>query len=156
MKIRRFKPEDTLQIARLIKATFLKYNGSEGGRKSVDKYVSRYSRERIPELTDMLKKDSILFVAEDNGRLVGVIRGNEHRVFQLFVSGTYHGRGIGRKLMELFEDKVRETGSRQINIRSSLYAIDFYERRGYRKTTGIRTLRRFGDIKYQPMRKKLK
>ncbi|MEK6847297.1 MAG: GNAT family N-acetyltransferase [Nanoarchaeota archaeon] len=157
MKIRNYRVKDTEQIASLIKTTFLKYNGSEGGRESVEKYVDRHSRERLPELTDMLKKDDILFVAEDHGGVVGIVRGNENRVFQLFVDGKYHGQGLGRMLMERFEQIARRMGSKLINLRSSLYAVPFYEHLGYKKTTGVRTFKkRFGDIKYQPMRKELK
>ena len=156
-KIRKFKPKDTRNIAKLIKSTFLRYNRNEGGKKSVERYVSRYSLGGLGELADRLKDDSILYVAEEGHKLIGVIRGDEHRVFQLFVDGKFHGKGVGRMLMGRFEREARKKGSRYININSSLYATRFYQRLGYGKTTGIRSsAKRFGDIKYQPMRKELK
>jgi len=156
MRIRSYRSGDVEQIARLIKSTFLRYNESEGSREAVREYVGRYSTDRLEQLADLLQHDTIIFVADDSERVVGVVRGNEHRVFQLFVDERYHGQGLGRKPMERFENTARRKDSRQINLRSSLYAIQFYEHLGYRKTTGIRTSLMFGDIRYQPMKKELK
>lgn len=156
MRIRKFRKQDTEAVARVIKSTFLKYNGSEGGKVAVQKYVSRYSIDNLPKIANQFEHDSILFVAAENELVLGVVRGDEHRVFQLFVDGASHGKGIGRKLMEFFEERAREHGSRFIRLRSSLYAVAFYEHLGYRKTTGLRTSQRFGDIRYQPMIKRLK
>lgn len=156
MRIRKFKKKDTEQVARVIKSTFLKYNGSEGGKESVLKYVSRYSRDNISTLADQFENNPIVLVATENEKIMGIIRGDEHKVFQLFVEGNYHGKGVGRKLMERFEERAKDRGSSVIRLRSSLYAVNFYEHLGYRKTTGVRTSQRFGDIRYQPMAKSLK
>ena len=155
MIIRKFKRKDTAQIADVIKSTFMKYNGSEGSKVSVKKYIARYAPDKLSELENRLEKDKIVLVVIDGKRIVGVVRGNEHRVFQLFVDKDYHGQGLGKKLMDSFETEVRGKGTKVIQLRSSLYAINFYEHRGYKKTTGLRTSHQFGDIRYQPMKKEL-
>jgi hypothetical protein len=50
------------------------------------------------------------------------------------------------RLHESFGD-----GSDEIQIRASLYASAFYQKQGYKKTTGIRS---FHGLKIQPMKKK--
>jgi len=155
MKIRKFKPEDTKGIASVIKETFLKYNHGDGSKKAVERYVERFSKDRLSELSERLSHEPIVLVAEDEGRVVGVVRGNEGRVWNLFVDGRYHGHGIGAKLMDAFEGRARNMGSHQINIKSSLYAVGFYQHQGYKKTTGIRASKRLWKIKYQPMVKRL-
>jgi|SRR3989344_901768 len=155
MKIRKFKPNDTKAIARVIKKTFLKYNHNEGSKKDIKKYVSRFDDNKLSEFKKKLETDPILLVAEKNKEIVGVVRGDKNRVWNLFVDGKYHGKGIGKKLMNKFEDRAIKSGSNHINIMSSLYAVPFYQYVGYKKTTGIRKSRTFRNLKYQPMIKKL-
>jgi predicted N-acetyltransferase YhbS len=94
-----------------------------------------------------LRQDS--FVAECDGKVVGFARGREERISSLFVDGRYHRRGIGTRLTAMLETALRKNTD-IIRIRSSLHAADFYERVGYRKTTGRRRLH---GILMQPMKK---
>jgi len=116
MKIRKFRVQDTPSIANLIKNTFLKYNGRESSRVGVQRYVSRYDSQRLPELADKLKEDPLVLVATENEKVIGVVRGEEHRVFQLFVDKKHHRKGIGRQLMRSFEEKVKKEGSRYVDL----------------------------------------
>ena len=81
-------------------------------------------------------------------KTIGVIRGRPNRIFNLFVDSNYHKKGVGRRLVEMFEKKAFAHKSKIIKISASLYAVPFYQRRGYKKTTGLRKL--FG-LKVQPM-----
>lgn len=85
-----------------------------------------------------------------NNRLVGVVRGKKDRIINLFVDESFHGQGIGQKLVKLFEKKAKKLGSNMIKTRSSLYASVFYQKQVYKKTTGIR---KFHVIKVQPLKK---
>jgi len=56
----------------------------------------------------------MVFVAEDEGRVVGVLRGGrQDRLQSLFVAGSHQRRGIGRQLVERFE---RESLARGLPI----------------------------------------
>ncbi len=79
-----------------------------------------------------------------------MIRGNPGKIINLYVSGSYHKRGIGRKLVNKFESIAKKEGAKEIKIKASLYAVPFYEKMGYRKTTGVRN---FKGIKAWPMKK---
>lgn len=151
--IRKFKGEDTEKISVLIKNTFLKYNCKEGSKKAVNEYVGLYdiAGDKIMLLKQIFL-ESISFVAIDNKKIVGVIRGREDRIFNLFVLGNYHGQGMGKKLIERFEKECRKHKTTKIKVRSSLFAITFYQLNGYSKTTGIRSFR---GLKIQPMQKTL-
>ena len=92
----------------------------------------------------------ISFVAIENKKVIGVIRGNRGCIFNLFVDGVFHGKGIGKILVNVFERKAKDLGASEIKIRASLYAVPFYSSRGYKKTTGIKKMH---EIKMQPMRK---
>jgi len=86
-------------------------------------------------------------------RVVGVVRGIENRLVNLFVDGKCHRQGIATRLVQTFERTCRAAGHDEIVLRGSLYATPFYEAVGYRKTTGVRNFR---GLRVQPMRKRLK
>ena len=61
-----------------------------------------------------------------------MIRGRPDRIINLFVDSKQHKRGIGRLLVERFEEEAGKQGSKLIRLRSSLYATGFYQRMGYK------------------------
>ena len=99
----------------------------------------------------------MVFVAEDEEEIVGVLRGRRERLASLFVRGDYHRQGIGRKLVERFELECLRQGVTVIRVTATLYAVPFYLAMGYKRSTGVRTGRSFEGrgMKIQPMRKVL-
>ncbi len=154
-KLRKFKKEDTKVVALLIKNTFKKFNGNEcKERGAVQRYLDIYDLEKKgqKEILNTFKKTPIFYVAWDEDDIVGIIRGNPQRIVNLFVDGKNHKKGVGRLLINKFENEAKKQGSKEIKLRSSLYAIPFYEKMGYKKTTGIRN---FHGLKTCPMKKNL-
>lgn len=100
---------------------------------------------------------SIVFVAEDEGEIVGVLRGRKERIQSLFVRGGYHRRGIGGQLVERCEEECIRQGAEIIKVASTLLAVPFYLVMGYKRTTGIRNGWSFEGtgLRYQPMKKKV-
>lgn len=154
MKIRKFKIPDTVPVANLISKTFATFNKKEGTIRAVQKYIDHYNPKKtyVENIKNGFLRTPLFFVAENKGKIIGIVRGTKNRVVNLFVYGNYHGKGIGKKLMQRFEQEVKKQHSNEIRIRSSLFAIKFYQGMGYKKTTGIRN---FMGLKIQPMRKVL-
>lgn len=154
MKIRKFKISDTVHVANLISKTFAIFNNKEGTRKAVQRYVDKYNPKKndIKNIKNGFLQTPLFFVAENNCKIIGIVRGTKNRVVNLFVYGDYHGKGIGKKLMQKFEQEAKKYHSKEIRIRASLFAIKFYQGIGYNKTTGVR---KFKGLKVQPMRKTL-
>ncbi len=67
----------------------------------------------------------------------------------------HHRLGIGSQLVDRFEDECKRQGSKQVKVAATLYAVPFYTRMGYKKTTGLRSGWSFGGsgLVYQPMKK---
>ncbi len=152
MKIRKYKSRDAKEVARVISNTFASFNNKEGTKKAVNRYITNYSPKKdVKELHKSFERTPIHFVALDKNKVIGIIRGNKNRVVNLFILGDYHGKGIGKDLLNIFEKEIKKYGSKLIKIRSSLYAVNFYESQGYKKTTGIRN---FMGLKIQPMIKR--
>jgi GNAT superfamily N-acetyltransferase len=84
-----------------------------------------------------------IYGAYINYKLVGVIatRNNGKHIALFFVNGSYHRKGIGRKL---FETVLQNSVSNEITVNSSPYAKDIYHNLGFKDTdieqtvTGIR------------------
>lgn len=154
MKIRKFKISDTESVAKLISKTFATFNEKEGTKKAVQRYINHYNPKKndVDKIKEGFLQTSLFFVVEEKGKIIGIVRGTKNRVVNLFVDGKYHGKGIGKKLMQKFEREAKNLHSKEIRIRASLFAIKFYQVAGYKKTTGIRN---FMGLKIQPMKKVL-
>jgi len=152
IKIRKYQSKDAKTCADIIKTTFIKYNGKDRTKKAVQAYVDRLTPGDDKKLDEIFSSAPFVYVAEYDNNLVGLIKGYPNRIGNLFIDGKYHGKGIGKILVEKFETEVKKLDSEYINIRSSIYAVPFYQKMGYKKTTGIRNFR---GLKVQPMMKRL-
>jgi histone acetyltransferase (RNA polymerase elongator complex component) len=155
MNIRKFRKQDTKEVALLAMNTFEKYNGSDffskdGVEKTLDFFDPSKNTEK--ELQEKFAKTPIFYVAEENNKIVGMIRGLPNKISSLFVDETQHKKGVGKKLMLQFEKEAKEKKSEYIKVKASLFATSFYQKVGYKKTTGIRN---FMGLKVYNMKKVL-
>ncbi len=117
-------------------------------------YVGSNDPKKIMELERTLAMSDI-WIAYEEDEIIGIIRGTRDNILNLYVEDKYTHKGIGRELVTLFEQKVKNEGFSQIRLSSTLDAIGFYEILGFKKTTGIRMARYSGrkGYEYQPMMK---
>jgi GNAT superfamily N-acetyltransferase len=164
--IRPFQESDAQQVGILIADTFEDYNLSYASPEDRQLLLGPFRHAHSPDpkhqaaIADIIRA-AIMLVAEDSERedgetIVGILRGRPARLQSLFVAGAYHRQGIGRQLVECFEQECLRQGSTDIRVSSSLYAIRFYTRLGYKKTTSVRSGPCFDGtgFEYQPMRKR--
>jgi GNAT superfamily N-acetyltransferase len=151
--IRKYSPKDMLAVAKLIRKTFSKYNSNEGTPEAIQAYIDKYDPKQMGEkqVRERLESTKIFFVAVENKRIIGMVRGKKGKLVNLFVDGKYHEKGIGKKLMKKFEEKGYDERN-AINIKASIFAVPFYEKLGFKKTTGQRNMR---GLIVQPMKKKI-
>lgn len=80
----------------------------------------------------ILNKDSNTFVAERNGRIVGVSHiGHCGHLFLCYVLPSVKGLGIGGQLLSAAEGSVIHMGIKSLSLESTVTAKRFYEHRGY-------------------------
>jgi len=120
--------------------------------------------EGLQELEEMLEVERICRVAlNDNGSLLGIIGGipqydgHVWELHPLAVQPTAQGRGIGKALVEDFEEQVRQRGGLTITLGSddedsmtSLSDIDLYANL-WEKVRDIRNFKRHPFEFYQKM-----
>lgn len=144
MKIRKFQNKDAVPCAKLIYNVFKKYNGKDyfeldGVAQVLDSLdVNKLSGT---DILMIFKNCKIVYVAIEDKKIVGVIRGSENKVTSLMVAGQFQKIGIGTKLIGKFEREAKNLGAESITIKSSIFAVNFYQQHDYKKTTGIRNFR---------------
>jgi len=162
VRIRQCREADVPEVGRLIATTYRAYNLSHADPDEQDRLLGpfRHAFSDDPKhQEDILAVvgSPMLYVAEANKQIVGVLRGRANVLASLFVHGDHHGQGIGRRLVEQFERDSRRQGIEWIRVAATMFAIPFYQTLGYKKTTGIRPCKSFEgtDLQYQPMKKTL-
>jgi GNAT superfamily N-acetyltransferase len=95
--------------------------------------------------TKLRDSSSFVGVAEANARLIGYVAGYSHLAFyaggrtawvdELFVLAESQGQGVGRRLMETFEQWAASQQCRLVSLATSGAAL-FYQRLGYESKAG--------------------
>ena len=160
--IRDYCETDAASVGMLIADTYGEFNLSYASPKERDLLLGPFRHARSPksehqEAIARVIRAEMVFVAEDRGEIVGMLRGGPGRLRSLFVRKDHHRQGLGRRLVERFEGDCLRHGATTIRVASTLYALPFYTSLGYKRTTGVRTMRSFdgAGLRYQPMKKVL-
>ncbi len=160
--IRDYCEADAKCVGRLIADTYSHYNlaylSPEALKPFLGPFAHAYSSEKShQEAIANIIRSKWVFVAEDQGEIVGVLRGREERLGSLFVRGDHHHQGIGKMLVERFEEECQKHAPMVIRVAATLYGVPFYAAMGYKKSTGVRSSWSFEDhgLPIQPMRKVL-
>ena len=104
--------------------------------------ASHYSQEVIRIWAERLRPEKYgeaissneFFVAEENGEVLGFGELNkaDGEITGLYVSPDVAGRGVGWKLLCTLEERARSFGLESLHLTSSLNAVSFYERAGFK------------------------
>jgi len=147
---------------RLIADTYSRFNLSFATPEQRDLLLGPFRYARSTESSHQeaiarVVRSEMVFVADHGGEVVGILRGRRGRLGSLFVRGNHHRQGIGGRLVERFEQESMAQEVTAIKVASTLYAVPFYLKMGYKRTTGVRAGWSFGGtgLVYQPMKKVL-
>lgn len=160
MIIRQYKKEDAADVGLLIKETYGDFNLDFLSPAERLPFLGPFAfsgdenTDHLQAISNMIRSQFV-YLAEIKGTIAGVLRGRMDRLGSLFVSREYHHQGIGRCLVEHFEEEVHRNQGSVIRVASSLYAVPFYLKMGYKRSTGIRNSWSFqgSGLPIQPMRK---
>jgi len=158
--IRDYRESDAESAGKLIAETYSEFNLSFAPPAERNRFLGPFQHARSPrkahqEAIAQVIRSEMAFVAEDDGEIVGVLRGRKERLASLFVRGDRHRQGIGRRLVERFEQECLGQGVTVIRVASTLLAVPFYLKMRYKRSTGVRSGWSFEGrgLQYQPMKK---
>jgi len=162
IEIRPYEETDAAQVGRLIAATYSEFNLGFASPAERELLLGpfRHAWSTEPGHQEAIARAisaSMVLVAEEDGEIAGVLRGRRERLQSLFVAGKHQRRGIGRQLVSCFEAECIRQRATAVRVAATLYAVPFYRRMGYKKTTGVRPGWSFEGhgLVYQPMKKEL-
>ncbi len=161
--IRNYTKNDSQEVGRLIADTYREFNLSFASLEEQTLLLGPFRHARSAEIGHQkaitkILESPMIYVVEIGREIVGVLRGREERLASLFIRKDHHHQGIGRRLVEQFEAESLAQGVSVIRVAATLYAVPFYLRLGYRKSTGVRTGWSFDGygLQVQPMKKVLR
>jgi len=124
MHIRNTTPEDHPAVHDLLTQSWMRNWAPHVSAASVERFriedpVSAYLPGHLPAM----------MVAEDAGRVLGMLHLNGEMIASLHVAPDAQGQGVGSKLMDVAESM----GAAVLEVRAfNTRAIRFYEKRGWR------------------------
>lgn len=158
--VRDYCEGDAQEVGELIADTYSAFNLSFAPPAERGAFLGPFQHARSPEKAHQAAiaraiRSELVLVAEAEGEIVGVLRGRRERLASLFVRGDRHRQGIGQRLVERFEQVYRGQGVTVIRVASTHYAVPFYLKMGYKRSTGVRAGWSFegSGLTYQPMKK---
>lgn len=148
--IRKARKEDWDDAMELTWKTFMRFEA--------DDYTKEGIRSFFDFITDsMLYKMFLngiyhMFVAEDKGKIIGMITlRNDTHISLLFVDSDYHRKGVGKCLMKTVWDFIEtELGKEMVTVNSAPYGVGFYHKLGF-NDLGPEEIK--DGIRYTPMRR---
>ena len=139
MIIRRFKEEDAEAISALIGRNFIEINSKDYPIKEMKEMALLFSPEKVKERAEK----GHMYVICDNKTIVatGTISDfwdskTESILLTIFVLPEYHGRGIGKKIVETLEKDELFLRASRTEVCASITACGFYEKCGYKYKNG--------------------
>ncbi len=149
IKYRVLKSEDTEQTFNLIIKTAKEFMFPTFTKEAQVEFIERWEQIK----SKLARKDYISFAAEHDDKIIGVVQGSVRddcaKLGLLFVDKRYHRKGIGTELTNKIENRFKKKVD-VVKLYSSIFALEFYQKAGYVKSTGLRSKNGFV---YIPMKK---
>lgn len=163
ISIREYIEDDAEAVGKLIADTYARFNlailSPEELKLGLGPFQHAWSRDEahMQKIAEMIRSEWV-FVAVDEGEIVGVLRGRKERLASLFVRDDHHRQGAASQLVKRFEQECQKYAPMVIRLSATVYAVPFYLQMGYKKSTGLRSGWSFDyhGLPIQPMRKVLR
>ena len=143
IKVRRFKEEDAKEVRNLIVRNFLEVNSKDYGMSAMEKLAKVYDVEKVLNVASYVH----MYVFEFDGKIIGTgsissFWGSETEsiLLSIFVLPEFHGKGVGRKIINILETDEFYVRASRIEIPASITATEFYRKFGYDYKNGVKEL----------------
>ena len=105
-----------------------------------EKWTEKTAQKRLSSV--LSHSGSFGLVSEDDGKIVGMILGEEEQYFdgvvfnvkEFCVRNELRGKGIGKALLAEFENRLKGRGVRSVLLFTAPEDVGFYQKSGYADT----------------------
>ncbi len=143
MIIRRFKKEDSNELAEVIAKTLRTTNIKDYSKEYIENDISSLTADKLADRSVWTN----MYVACENEKIIGCGaigpywgKEDESSLFTIFVLPEYQGKGIGRKIIDTLEQDEYFLRAKRVEVPSSVTAVEFYKKMGYDYKNGIDTV----------------
>ena len=143
VRVRKFQKADAEEVQELIVRNFLEVNSKDYGIKAMQELAVNYGIDKILQIASYAH----MYVFELDDRIVGVgsissFWGSETEsiLLSIFVLPEFHGKGVGRKIINTLETDEFYVRASRIEIPASITATEFYRKFGYDYKNGVKEL----------------
>lgn len=143
MIIRRFKDEDAEEVSSIVCRNFIEINSRDYPIEDMEKLALEYTPEKILQINSYAHT----YVVCDENKIVGTGsissfwgRETESILLTIFVLPEYHGKGLGKKIIETLERDELFLRANRVEIPASITAAKFYEKMGYNYKNNAKVL----------------
>ena len=122
-------------VSNLVARSFNEFIAPDFSEEGIEEFF-KYANPR--SLARRSGNNHFVLVAEIEGEISGMIEIREmNHISMLFVDKALHGKGIGRELFQLALERIKseEFLPESVTVHSSRFAVPFYERLGFTKTS---------------------
>ena len=127
MKLRRYRPEDCAQMARLFYETVHTVNAAHYTKEQLDAWAGG---DVDLKAWDQSFQEHFTVVAEEEGQIIGFGDMDEEGYLdRLYVHKHYQGQGAAAAICDALEEKRK---GKNYTTHASITARPFFEKRGYR------------------------
>ena len=129
MRIRKFRLEDSVEVARLHRNTIRFVNSKNYSKKTIDVWSGNTSAKKF---RDSMKR-FYRYVAVIKNRIVGFSDFTQDgELSGFYVHKDFQGMGVGKVLIAKIETEATKQGIEELRVNSSITAKEFYESQGYK------------------------
>ena len=116
-------------------------------KNELDEWLSNKTVENCKKM--ILNKSTNTFVAEKNGKVVGVSHmGHNGYLYLCYLIPEVKGQGIGGKLLSVSEESVMHFDFKVFTLESTITSKDFYEHYGYISNDKTENCLLYSKVKY--------
>ncbi len=145
IKIKKFKKGDERKLSYLSRKCIVLINSKDITKKETAILYNHFTPGRFIQDAKRFK----IYVAEYNNKIAGTATFDEGWIRAVFVNPIFHEKGIGKELMMHLEKIAKKFGFRSVNLKSSPFAKNFYNKIGYKKIKDIK-----GEVGHMILMKK--
>ena len=137
--IRRFAEADAGEVSELIIKTLRTTNIKDYSSEYIENDVKMFAPESVIQRASWTHfyvacKEDMIIGCGAIGPYWG--KEDESSLFNIFVLPEYHGKGIGKKIVETLEQDAFFLRAKRVEIPSSITACEFYKKMGYQYKDG--------------------
>ena len=149
---RRFRKGDEFPVSDVICTTLTICNRKDYSSEFIQENIRSHS----PEVIAARAKEAHFYVAMVGEKVIGCggITGywgstEESYLTSIFVLPDYQGKGVGRKIVETLEADEYFSRAWRTELGSSLTAVHFYEKMGYKYKNGVAEPDKYGVVRME-------